>query len=102
MSAYAIPQHEQTAQLLHPARDLSETGARSSHAVDRTEINNAPVIDALVDCVADRLAAALVARLGDEESSPQDEWFDSQTGGRVPRIAPGHSSQAGSRTCDPR
>lgn len=78
MSAYAMPQHEQTARLLHLERDLSETWSTSSRAIDRTGMGEASILDALVDRLADRLATALVARLSREPFGQHDDWFDSR------------------------
>lgn len=78
MSAYAMPQHEQTARLLHLEQGLPQTESIPSCAMDRTGIGEESIIEALVDHLADRLAAALVARFGSEQSGQQDEWLDSR------------------------
>jgi hypothetical protein len=35
------------------------------------------VIDLLIDCLVDRVAAAVVARLENDNADRADEWFDS-------------------------
>jgi excisionase family DNA binding protein len=82
-------QREQSARLLHlepslgqthPYRSRREPTGITTVALNRVSpfgINEASAIDALVDRIADRLAAAVVARLGSAPAR-EDEWLDSR------------------------
>lgn len=82
MSAYANRQRLQSGQLLslepRPSRrELSTSPAVSVHGTDPNGADAGPTIDALLNRLADRVAEAVIARLGGSQEQ-QDEWLDSR------------------------
>jgi len=90
MPAYDTPRSEQSARLLHLHADArgngSPTGRESSRVatvarrnIDGGVVDEASVIDLLIDRLADRLANAVVARLSSVQGRDEpDEWLDSR------------------------
>lgn len=89
MPAYDMRHREQSARLLHLKPALCQTDLWESHyestraatvmpnRVNPFGIDEPSVIDALLDRIADRLAAAVVARLGSAPAQ-RGEWLDSR------------------------
>jgi excisionase family DNA binding protein len=90
MSAYGTRQREQSARLLQvgTSRLEAELAAGGAGAMlrDRAMVSgplshpgggDGSAIDLLIDCLVDRVAAAVVARLANNGADPADEWFDS-------------------------
>lgn len=86
MPAYDMQQGERSAPWLHLDPGLRHTHRRkklrppvaTAAATDRLSITDASFIDSVLDRLADRLAAAVVARLGTDQVAQQDEWLDSR------------------------
>ena len=77
MSAYATPHSERSALLLH--LDPRAPGARrDSQTINARTVGLDAVIEVLIDGVAQRLAAAVVARIASDREEPHDEWLDSR------------------------
>lgn len=90
MSAYALRQREQSARL--PQVGTARTGAELAAGVTAAMVRgraavsgrmsdpggeDGSVIDLLIDRLVDRVAAAVVARLDNDNADRGDEWFDS-------------------------
>lgn len=91
MSAYATPQREQSGQLLRLEPSLLQAIPAAMESGRTTKIRppasaessrlgtaEASVIDELLDCFAERVAAAVAAQLRTEGADRQNEWFDSR------------------------
>lgn len=82
MSAYATRERRQSGRLLSlepglPTTDLGIAAAVQSPGTGHTRAENGSVIDALLDRLAERVAEAVITRLGGERDD-RDEWFDSR------------------------
>ncbi len=77
MSAYATPQRERSARLLHldPRVPRAYTESR---LIETGTAGLDVVIEILIDAVAQRLAAAVFERIASHEERPRDEWLDSR------------------------
>lgn len=112
MSAYATQQREQSPRLLQlepllPHPDPSAAKRNPSDPVaaivgrSRAGIDGTAIIEVLLDHLAERLAEAVVARLGNERIQ-QDEWLDSREAAEylglhrdtLRRLAAAHAIQA--------
>jgi excisionase family DNA binding protein len=84
MAAYDMSQLEPSARLPQPHsarwsdtwRQQRETAAAPT-GFNHAAIDETSIIEAVVDRLADRLAAAVIARLA-TDSHQRDEWFDSR------------------------
>lgn len=90
MPAYDTSQSEQSARLLHlhsnargadsrTGRESSRVAAVAPRSIDGDVVDEASVIDLLIDRLADQLANAVVARLSRVQGHAEpDEWLDSR------------------------
>jgi excisionase family DNA binding protein len=89
MSAYDTPQREQPARLLQLETRLPQAAPVSSPdgsvrtqlkapcGTARLGLDERSVMDVLLDGLADRIAAAVIARIGRNVGDQHDEWLDS-------------------------
>jgi excisionase family DNA binding protein len=82
MSAYATGERRQSGHVLSVEPDLLSADFGIATAVtttgsDHTRVDSGSTLDALLDRLADRVAAAVITRLGGERND-RDEWFDSR------------------------
>lgn len=86
MSGYDTPQCEQAARLLQLAHDLSHedreeqlgTSAATTPSGSGCRVDGASIVDVLLDRLAERVAAAVVAQIGSGVVNPTDDWLDSR------------------------
>jgi excisionase family DNA binding protein len=78
MPAYDTAPPKQSACALHSERilDRSSRGPAIASAKFHADVDAMSILDFLLDGLADRLAAAVIARLGAKHAS-EDEWLDS-------------------------
>ena len=77
MSAYATPQRERLAPLLHMNPEAS-VAARQPVSTPPGAPGADAVIDLLIDRLAQRLVAAVVAQMASDPEEKQDSWLDSR------------------------